>query len=396
MKKRKILLISAIPPFPKNSGGATRIINTIKELSKYYELFLIYFKNEDTCLIKDEIKFINSYCKKSYSINMKSNINFSYYNVGQPYWFSPWYSTDLIFLVNKIIEESKIDVVQVECSQLLYLINYISKKNSLQSIFTAYDISTISFLRRLKEVRDYKIKLVHYLRFLEIFFYERNNIPKYNQINSVSINDKNSIKKMFNVNHVVNVPNGIEKVKFLKPNTKKNIINLGYIGSFSHSPNITGVTYFLNEIAPLLEKKRINYQYFLAGENSIEEINYYLKDVPQYIKNKVKILGFVKNSEDFYQQIDILIAPIFSGSGSRIKILEAISFGKLVISSPIGAEGVSIKTNFILIAHNPKEYIDHILDFTYNQASINYKAEKIKIKQFTWQNIFKKYSNAEK
>ena len=124
MTKRKLLLVSAISPFPQDSGGATRIKNTIKELSKYFEIYLISFKNESVSLAKEEESLLNTWCKKTYFVNTKPNDNFAYINVGQPYWFSPWYSIDLINLTHKIIKGNKIEILQVEFSQLLYLIDY--------------------------------------------------------------------------------------------------------------------------------------------------------------------------------------------------------------------------------------------------------------------------------
>ncbi|HOH93725.1 MAG TPA: glycosyltransferase, partial [Bacteroidales bacterium] len=68
--------------------------------------------------------------------------------------------------------------------------------------------------------------------------------------------------------------------------------------------------YFINEIAPILEENNINYKYLLAGKNDDCEINWLLSKKPQNIKNKIVNLGFVENTKDFFQKIDILITPI--------------------------------------------------------------------------------------
>ena len=392
MKKKKILLITAISPFPQDNGGATRIKNTIKELSQSFDLYLVSFKNSDyefTTLEKSELK---KWCVQATFVPVGNHKTVgSYFDLGQPYWFSDWYSPELITIVNSILEGQNIDLIQVEFSQLLYLIDYLDQKDRKKCIFTAHDISTISFFRRLGEVKDLKQKIIHFFRFLEIYFYEKKYLPKYRLVNAVSQNDNILLKKYFKPQKVLTVANGIEKVEFLKPNKLNKIIILGYIGSFSHPPNRTAFLYFINQIAPELEKCHISYKYLLAGKNDDQEIKLILSKISSNIKNKIIILGFIDDPQNFYQKIDILITPIFAGSGSRIKILEALGYGKKIISSPVGAEGINLKTDLISIAHTPQEYVREIKNFQHHKKNLNYDSEKPKISELTWENIFNNY-----
>lgn len=364
MKKKKLLLITAIPPYPQNSGGATRIKNTIQELSKYFDLYLITFSNSSK---EDNL---NKRCKKVIYIPfIDKKIIFSFIKFGQPYWFSSWYSKKLIHETKNITNNIDFDYIQIEFSQLLYLINYLSPKDQKKSIFTAHDISTISFFRRLK--------FWHLFRLIEIYFYEKIYLSKYKQINVVSKNDRNIIKRLFKIQNIVIVPNGIEKIEFLK-NNQNSIIKLGYVGSFSHPPNKIAIQYFKNKIVPLLIKNKINFQFYLAGNNN----NITNKDIIN--------LGFVKNIKDFFKTIDILITPIVAGSGSRIKILEALGFGKKIISSPIGAEGIEIPTKLISICNTPQDYVNKINQFS--KEKVDYQKEKENISKLSWQNIFYNYA----
>jgi len=369
MKKKKLLLITAIPPYPQNSGGATRIKNTIQELSKYFDLYLItfaYFTENDN---------LKKWCKETIYIPFTENRTaFSFIKFSQPYWFSAWYSKKLIKEVKKITNKINFDYIQIEFSQLLYLIDHLGYQNKEKSIFTAHDISTVSFYRRLKETKNIFKKIIHFFRLLEIYLYEKKYLPKYKQINVVSDNDKKILSKLFKTKKIIVVPNGIEEIEFLK-NNPSDTINLGYIGSFSHPPNKTAVLYFINKIAPLLEKNKIKFKYYLAGSNNnIKE------------KNVVN-LGYVNNLKEFFRKIDILITPISAGSGSRIKILEALGYGKKVISSRIGIEGININTKLISICNNPQEYLNQIIKY----QTTNFEIEKENILKLTWHNIFCKY-----
>ena len=358
--KPKLLLISAISPTPQNSGGATRIHHTLQELSKYYQVDFITF---DESLIKLGPKKINLFFKK-----------------GIPYWFSPWYSPKLISHISKLIKENNYDIIQIEFSQLLYLVKYLPKNT--KKIFVAHDISSVSFYRRIFENKPSLLKIIsRYLFFLEIYFYEKKYFSKFDTIISVSQKDKQTLQKQFPNQKIVCFENGIDEIDFLKKTPSK-ILNLGYIGSFSHTPNLNAVKYFFDEIAPLLDKEKIIYRFYLAGDNDSEFIK------KTFSNQNLINLGRVKETKEFYKKIDCLITPIFSGSGSRIKILEALSFGVPIISSPIGAEGLDIQSPYLQITNNPQDYVDCLKKIPNNK----YNDLKSQLMPLLWKNIFIKYS----
>lgn len=390
--KEKLLLVTAIAPVPKDSGGAVRMYNTIKCLSDKYDIYLIYF-TKDNLNSEDDKNFYKKYTKQSYSISINSEKDKKSFVVNfQPYWFSDWYNEEVKILISNLIKKEKISKVQIEFTQLLYLIKTIP--TSVKTFFTAHDISSISFYRRLKEEKDFNKIFVYFIRLIEIYYYEKRYLPKFTTVYSVSNNDKNQLKKMFNLKKVINIDNGIEKVNFIKTTNKKSKqINLGLIGSFNHPPNKYSFNYFLNEIAPLLEKEKIDYRFYLAGKNNSDEVKDLIKSSLLIDKNRIIDLGFVDESIDFFKKIDILVTPIFSGSGSRIKILEALGFGKKIISSPIGAEGINIKTGLISIANTPSDYIKEIKYYSLNKDKINLEEEEKNISKLTWKYIFNKYIN---
>lgn len=391
--KKKLLIVSAISPFPKTSGGAVRIYNTIKYLSEQFELYFIFFIPQGSFLGPEELLFLKEKTKFFTYFYQKDKKNyFSFINEFQPYWFSDWIDDELKIFLPRLIRQNNIKNVQFDCSQLLYLYQFIPK--NVKSIFVAYDISTISFWRRLCEVSNPLRFLTYFFRWIEIMLYEKYYLAKYNFIISMSDNDKKILENDFKVKNVLIKPNGLEEINFLIKKSHKTI-NLGYIGSFNHPPNRTAITYFINEIAPQLEKNRIKYKYFIAGDNNREDIKTIINH--SEIKNNKNIvnLGKVKEVEEFYKRIDVLVVPIFSGSGTRIKITESLSFGIPVISTTIGAEGQKIEATYLKIANSDKEFMEEIKKtkkeiinkiLVKDQYNLNKQIEKI-----LWSKIFENY-----
>jgi glycosyltransferase involved in cell wall biosynthesis len=392
-KKEKLLIVSAISPFPKTSGGAVRIYNTIKYLSEKFELYFIFFIPQDSSLNSDELSFLKEKTRFfTYFYQKPKKDYFSFINEFQPYWFSDWNDDEIKIFLPKFIRENQISKVQIEFTQLLYLSSYIP--STVKKIFVAHDISTVSFWRRLFELRNPFTFFVHFVRWIEIYLYEKYYLPMYDLIVTMSENDKKILAKNFKIKNILVKPNGIDGINFLEKKADK-VINLGYIGSFNHPPNRTAITYFINKIAPLLEKNKINFRYFIAGADNPADIKKIVNH--SFLKNKRKIinLGKVEKVEEFYKKIDIMIAPIFSGSGTRIKILEALSFGVPVITSAIGAEGININNKYLSIANGKNEFINEIIKFTKKNSKLN-EAEQIKlknlIKPLLWKNIFANYN----
>lgn len=354
--KPNLLLISAIPPFPQTSGGATRIYHTIIELSKKYSITFITFNSPNN-------EFYSKYCTKFISIPLKTKSLFTYI----PFRFSEWYYPDL----KNIIASLDFDLAQIEFTQLLYLANYFPTKSLIR--FVSHDISSISFYRRIFETKNiFKIVAAIFFWF-QIYLYEKKYLPQFDKIFTVSTTDQKLLQKHFHLSSIV-IPNGIDAIHFptnAPPRHRTNALTLGYIGSFSHPPNKYAVEYFINKIAPKLN----NFQFFLAGNN------------PNFSNPAVTNLGVVKDLKDFYSKIDVLVAPIFSGSGTRIKILEALSYGVPVISTCIGAEGLDIKSDYLQIANTPEEFIEYVKHLpTSNPSTLTSQ-----LQPYLWSNIFKRY-----
>jgi glycosyltransferase involved in cell wall biosynthesis len=107
-------------------------------------------------------------------------------------------------------------------------------------------------------------------------------------------------------------------------------IALGFLGSLSHPPNVEGILHFIENIWYFLSKDNENIRLLIAGSGLPPSV--FLDVIEEYKKN-IKFLGFIENISDFYQEIDVSIAPILSGNGSNIKVVQSLSMGVPVIGT---------------------------------------------------------------
>lgn len=390
MTKQSALLVAPFNAVPIKSGGGARIFQTIKNLSKKYNLEVWLFRNQNSQLDEEKAWLT------------KLGVKFKYFNLGensfitsilhaQPYWFTPWWNQRLISELSSSIDS--FDLVQVDGTQLLYLGKYLNESWK-RTIFVAHDVSTISFWRRLVLEKNAFKRLLHIWRLAEIYFYEIFFIKKFSEVVSMSKFDGQYLKKHFGARNVNIIPNGINKINFLPDVSGRKVMTFGYIGGFSHPPNLEAVRYIINEILPEMEIRQIDYRFILAGEQDVNFVKKMLQ-VKKIPMSKVEILGYLKNSEDFYRQIDFVLAPIFAGSGTRIKVLESLSFGRAVITTTVGAEGIDIESKLLRIIHHndvsTNMWVKEIQDF-YQEHILDKEKDKLKrkLEKMTWEQLFEK------
>lgn len=389
MSKLRALLVVPFAAIPTTSGGGRRVLNTIEQLSKKYDLEVWGFSDGIRPLgqEKDWLK--------------KVGVTYRYFNLGkknfitsllyrQPYWFTPWWNSELIQALDALTD--KISLVQIDGTQLLYLANHLKK--SRRSVFVSYDVSTISFWRRISKEKNIIKRILQLVLCLEIYLYEVAHMKKFSDVVSVSEFDANLLKKYFRITRVNTIPNGIEQIKFLNTSSEIGVIKLGYIGGFSHPPNVEAVRFIIQEILPVFKKEQYNYKLILGGEVDKSMIEKFAA-TQQIPLSRIVVLDYVINTKDFYKQIDVLVAPLFSGSGTKIKIMESLSFGRPVVTTTVGAEGIKIISKLLTIVttsqeRNPIRWHTALRNVIDSSSDPKLRASlKLQLENYTWQAIFK-------
>jgi glycosyltransferase involved in cell wall biosynthesis len=127
--------------------------------------------------------------------------------------------------------------------------------------------------------------------------------------------------------------------------------NLLFLGKLDYLPNEDAVLYFCNRILPLLITSGRPVSLRVAGMDAPDSIRK-LSALPG-----VTVVGAVKDVVPEYERAGIAVAPLRAGSGTRIKILEAFSYGVPVVSTSMGAAGLDVTHEVhLLIADTPEEF----------------------------------------
>ena len=197
-------------------------------------------------------------------------------------------------------------------------------------------------------------------------------------------------KKYLELNCPVNVktiPFGIDTSKYELNNKSNKVLKFFHIGSMDWKPNLEAVSWLLSDLWPVIQNKIPNAELHLAGKN-----------MPEWIFNKKNANVFnhkeVKSSSDFISENDIMIVPLLSAGGIRVKIIEGMAHGKTIISTSIGAEGLDYKNlENIIIANTKDDFSKVAANFAknyYDTSKIGQNARNHIIKNYDYKEISKK------
>jgi glycosyltransferase involved in cell wall biosynthesis len=184
------------------------------------------------------------------------------------------------------------------------------------------------------------------------------------------------------------VPNGTD-TEFFKPTAKAKIENsVLWIGHMDVHTNKDAVLYFSREIYPLLRKRYPQVQMIFVGTAPPKEIVDAAKK-----DNQIKVTGFVEDIRPYLDKSAVMVVPIRIGSGTRLKILDAMAMGKAIVSTSVGCEGLDVTHGKnILIADDPEEFTNRTIGLLKNpdmRMNLERNARKL-AKTYDWDLIREK------
>lgn len=368
---KKILFFFPENPFSNRAGNVIRAKTTLHILKKLgHDIDLvgvryIYNDLQDTTDVDENI-VDNLFFIKPRPLKKITSFNYWKYKILKLYKKTDQSNPALTDFTKKefkdIVSNKKYDAIIINYEFWAGLIDDDSMKNILKIVDTHDWITLNEF---------YKNKSLNIgTRFNE----EINNLSKFDKVIAIS-NDEYFIFKSFFGDKVINIPPSFPE-NFSTENEKKqyDIIFTGSDNPF----NIEGISWFLEKVLPLL-----------PTTIKVCIIGRVCKHIPDH-KN-IKKIAFADELNIYYQQSKISICPMLKGTGIKIKVVEALSFGLPVVGTEKSIDGFSQKTgNGCYATSNEKEFADMIIKLLSSEA--DYTKLKIEAIDFFKNNFSEKRS----
>jgi polysaccharide biosynthesis protein PslH len=181
---------------------------------------------------------------------------------------------------------------------------------------------------------------------------ERLWLPRFDTVLTASEKDAERLRRVHTGLNLISYPNSIPLVP-VPDRAEEEVI--AFSGNMEYQPNRTAVGYFAREIWPTLSRAHPNLRWRLIGMNP-HFIERDIRGLP-----RVEMTGSVVDAVSELASARVVVAPLLSGSGTRLKIVEAWAAARPVVATRLGAEGLPVTANKnIYLADGVQEFIESI------------------------------------
>lgn len=385
-KAMKILQVCKKFPFPAKDGESIAILELSKALSQAGCEVSLLAMNTAKHFVPMGDKFPEelSYYKEIHCVNVDNRIKFAdaFFNLftAESYHIVRFISEDFRKKLKSMLESQQYDIIQLETLYLAPFLDDIRASSKALVVLRAHNIEHEIWKRIADQVGFLPKKF--YLKYLsnKLKNFELKILNEYDFLVAITERDLVQFRSLGYKNGCHSIPVGLQMEQYIPDYTVfQKPLSLSFIGSLDWMPNSEALRWFLSEVWPELSKKYPQLCFHYAGRNAPD-------DLANPVSNSVIYHGDVADAKEFIQNYPILIVPIFAGSGIRVKILEAMALGRVVISSSIGLEGIDAKhMKEVIIANSVQDYISSIeycLNNYEHVKKIGEKAQKFAAQNF--------------
>ena len=214
---------------------------------------------------------------------------------------------------------------------------------------------------------------------------EKQWLPRFDLVLAVSAADSEKLKRISPLSRIEAVPNTIPLVP--QPNEPEEHAIL-FSGNLGYWPNLEGIRYFRSRVWPGLRKRWPGLVWRIVGKNP-EAVRPYVGG-----DSRIDLLGPVEDAIGELSKAKVVVAPIFAGSGTRVKIIEAWAAGRAVVSTSLGSEGLGAQhKQHLLIAETAEDFaeaVSSLLESKSLRLRLGSAGRNLFETSLTWQNAWKR------
>ena len=387
MQERKILIITNRVPYPLKDGGNLAMDAMIEGYHNAgWQVYLLSMNTSKHHIAHTALKKLFTHLHAFEWVDVDNKLkrtdilrNFLFSK--QPEHAGRFYNEAFRQKLKNILTSFRPDVVQVES---VYLTTYMKDIKKNAGVITVLRLHNVEYQiwQSLADKSKNPVKRL-YLENLtkRVRDFERDAWKQYNLLLAITEKDASVVLRLEEMANVTVAPFSIDVQKIQPPDGNERWVGY-HIGAMDWIANQSGIRWFLHHAWPMIHKALPRFEFYFAGRNMPDEFKKMNID-------GVYCLDEVPSAEDFIADKKILIVPLLSGGGIRVKILEAMAAGKVVISTSTGIKGIDAKPGeHYLKVHKPEDFVKAIKWCLNNKEA----AENMAIKARTL--VAEKYENS--
>ena len=228
------------------------------------------------------------------------------------------------------------------------------------SVCLTHNVEAEIFARHARKAERWTERLVWKIEAQKMRRFEQRALARHDTVVAISERDAEQFKTAYGIANTVSIPTGVDLDFFarLAPRSPAGVANqLVFVGAMDWRANLDGMSHFLEATWPLIRAARPDAALTIVGKHPPG----WFKELAERAGG-VKLTGWVEDVRPWVAQADIFIVPLRVGGGTRLKIYEAFSMGRAVVSTTLGAEGLAgVDGEHFLCADEPNDFAARVL-----------------------------------
>ncbi len=337
--RRTVGILTPYFPFPLSHGGAVRMFHLIRETARNFDILLFSFTENQS---EDDYKRLLPFCSKVVLVEKPL--------YRKPRWSTlrpPEVAEFTCPAMRRALREHPVDLLQVEYTQLA---------GYGGGILVEHDITFDLYAqmhareRRLSSWWDY----FRWRRF------EQRVVKRFRRVVVMSSKDAELLGGAVGEAAIRVIENGADFDR-PTPEAEPPGMNLLFVGSFRHFPNLSAFRFFVSEVWPELRARFPEMTFTAVGGPEHER---YLREAALDVSqdSRIRIHGFVGDMLPFYEEANLVVVPTTVSAGTNLKVLEAIAMQRAVVSTSCGCAGLGLEAGItVMIADASEAFCDAVV-----------------------------------
>jgi len=347
-------------PFPQNGGYPIVVCNTIRGLVNMgHEVSLVALnaKKNHHEFSDDDKELLSKITYRAFDIDTNVSVLDVAINLLSKTSFNidRYYDAEFERLLIHELKKSDFDIIQFEGLMVSLYLNAVRKNSKAKLIYRLHNIENQIWQRLSLQKTDPFKKSYLKMHAKRIKNYELKQLNNFDAIAVFTSQDKGTLLEYGVKIPIAILPLGINLDVYKPDPAKTDYPTLFFLGSLDWLPNREGMEWFLENFAHDLAEGDLRVRFYVAGNDIPDNFDDF------EVMGKIFIQGEVDDALEFINSKAIMIVPLLSGGGMRVKIVEGMAMQKCIISTNLGAEGIHFEDGVnILIANNQEEFYEAI------------------------------------
>lgn len=373
--KKRLAILSPLPPYPPLAGGTAHINQATQQLARFYHVDLYALAVDPTIVIWgplqaccDEVRAFGRTQTKPRGLAL------------DPPAVHQEYAPALHAHLQQRWATQPPDLVQLEFTSMAQYAT-LAQQYSIPVVCTALNVAFLAQIRRARQEQNPRRRLRRWLGALSLWRYELLTLRRCNLVVALGEADAIALRRWLPQLSVRYIPSGIDLGDWPVCFTPASENEVLFVGSYLHPPNVEGALWFAREVWPQVRQIRPNARLTLAGRTPPPELT-------ALATSDIRIPGTVDDLHPYYASASLVVAPIFWGSGVRIKLLEAMACGLPIVTTALAAEGIGLQhEQSALFAEEPTAFaaaIARLLNDAVLRARLGAAGRAIVEQKYDW------------